>query len=108
MTNAWTIASIDFGVAQIRTGFTVLALTSDDKLSRIMREISKEFPKISAEDLRKDFFTEVECGARNVDNILTNTLLPELSMLMLERIAEGEKLEAIQAGVGEEGAFVYS
>jgi type VI secretion system protein VasG len=108
MTNAWTIASIDFGVAQIRTGFTVLALTSDDKLSRIMREISKEFPKISAEDLRKDFFTEVECGARNVDNILTNTLLPELSMLMLERIAEGEKLEAIQAGMGEEGAFVYS
>ena len=45
MTNAWTIASIDFGVAQIRTGFTVLALTSDDKLSRIMREISKEFPR---------------------------------------------------------------
>ena len=56
MTNAWTIASIDFGVAQIRTGFTVLALTSDDKLSRIMREISKEFPKISAEDLRKNLF----------------------------------------------------
>src|ERR1022692_3338864 len=52
--------------------------------------------------------TEVESGARNVDNILTNTLLPELSMLMLERIAEGQKLEAIQVGVGEEGAFVYS
>jgi type VI secretion system protein VasG len=50
----------------------------------------------------------VESGARNVDNILTNTLLPELSMLMLERIAEGQKLEAIQVGVGEEGAFVYS
>jgi type VI secretion system protein VasG len=56
MTNAWTIASIDFGVLQIRTGFTVLALTADDKLSRIMREISKEFPKISSEDLRKNFF----------------------------------------------------
>jgi type VI secretion system protein VasG len=52
--------------------------------------------------------TEVESGARNVDNILTNTLLPELSMLMLERIAEGEKLEAIDVVVGEEGAFVYS
>jgi type VI secretion system protein VasG len=52
--------------------------------------------------------TEVESGARNVDNILTNTLLPELSMLMLERIAEGEKLEAIEVGLGEEGAFVYS
>ena len=52
--------------------------------------------------------TEVESGARNVDNILTNTLLPELSVLMLGRIAEGQKLEAIQVGVGEDGQFVYS
>jgi type VI secretion system protein VasG len=52
--------------------------------------------------------TEVESGARNVDNILTNTLLPELSVLMLGRIAEGQKLEAIQVGVGEDGRFVYS
>src|ERR1700680_4730825 len=42
MTQAWTIASIDFGAAEIRTGFTVLALVTSDKLSRIMREISKE------------------------------------------------------------------
>lgn len=52
--------------------------------------------------------TEVESGARNVDNILTNTLLPQLSVLMLGRIAEGEKLEAIQVGIGEDGRFVYS
>jgi len=52
--------------------------------------------------------TEVESGARNVDNILTNTLLPELSMLMLERIAEGQKMGGIQVAVGEEGAFVYT
>jgi type VI secretion system protein VasG len=52
--------------------------------------------------------TEVESGARNVDNILTNTLLPELSVLMLGRIAEGQKLEAIQVSVGEDGRFVYS
>jgi type VI secretion system protein VasG len=52
--------------------------------------------------------TEVESGARNVDNILTNTLLPELSVLMLTRIAQGQKLEAIHVGVGEDGRFVYS
>src|SRR5207253_1445294 len=52
--------------------------------------------------------TEVESGARNVDNILTNTLLPQLSVLMLGRIAEGEKLEAIHVGVGEDGRFMYS
>jgi type VI secretion system protein VasG len=52
--------------------------------------------------------TEVESGARNVDNILTNTLLPEISKLILGRIAEGQKLESIQVGIGEKGNFVYS
>src|SRR5262249_51412691 len=51
--------------------------------------------------------TEVESGARNVDNILTNTLLPEISMLMLGRIAEGQKLESIGVSVAENGTFLY-
>ena len=51
--------------------------------------------------------TEVESGARNVDNILTNTLLPEISKQILGRIAEGQKPEAIHVRVGEDGAFVY-
>src|SRR6185437_12757282 len=32
--------------------------------------------------------TEVESGARNVDNILTNTMLPEISRQILSRMAE--------------------
>ncbi|MBN2321339.1 MAG: type VI secretion system ATPase TssH [Acidobacteria bacterium] len=52
--------------------------------------------------------TEVESGARNVDNILTNTLLPEISRQLLTRIAEGQRLESIQVDVGPDGAFVYS
>ncbi|MCX6625598.1 MAG: type VI secretion system ATPase TssH [Acidobacteria bacterium] len=52
--------------------------------------------------------TEVESGARNVDNILTNTLLPEISRQLLSRIAEGEKLASIHVGIGPDGAFVYS
>ncbi len=36
--------------------------------------------------------TEVESGARNVDNILTNTLLPDISRQLLGRMAEGEKV----------------
>jgi type VI secretion system protein VasG len=51
--------------------------------------------------------TEVESGARNVDNILTNTLLPEISRRLLEAIAEGTKPEAIRVGIGEGGAFTY-
>jgi type VI secretion system protein VasG len=52
--------------------------------------------------------TEVESGARNVDNILTNTLLPEVSRLLLERIVEGTKPGWVRVGIGADGAFEYT
>ena len=51
--------------------------------------------------------TEVESGARNVDHILTNTLLPDLSRKILGSMAEGEKMTAVSVTVGENGDFVY-
>ena len=51
--------------------------------------------------------TEVESGARNVDNILSNTLLPEISMMLLATMAEGSKPTAMRVGVGEDGNFTY-
>jgi type VI secretion system protein VasG len=51
--------------------------------------------------------TEVESGARNVDNILTNTLLPDISKQLLGKIAEGVKPEGIHVTIGEDGAFAY-
>jgi len=59
LVTAWTIGSIDFDAGQIRTGFTILALSSDDELRRLMRETSREFQKIEAESLRKDFLAIV-------------------------------------------------
>jgi type VI secretion system protein VasG len=52
--------------------------------------------------------TEVESGARNVDNILTNTLLPDISRQLLGRMSEGEKISALHVGVAPDGAFVYA
>jgi type VI secretion system protein VasG len=52
--------------------------------------------------------TEVESGARNVDNILTNTMLPEISTQILGKIAEGLKPDAVHVGVGENGEFSYT
>jgi type VI secretion system protein VasG len=52
--------------------------------------------------------TEVESGARNVDNILTNTLLPDLSQLLLAGMAEGVRPSRITVGVGGGGRFDYS
>jgi type VI secretion system protein VasG len=54
LTTAWTIGSIDFNAGQVRTGFTILALVSDEELSRLMNEVSREFQKINSDALRKD------------------------------------------------------
>jgi type VI secretion system protein VasG len=52
--------------------------------------------------------TEVESGARNVDNILTNTLLPSISRQLLAAMAEGRKVSTIQVSVGPDSSFVYA
>jgi type VI secretion system protein VasG len=51
--------------------------------------------------------TEVESGARNVDNILSNTLLPEISRMLLSSMAEGLHATGMRVGVGEDGDFTY-
>jgi type VI secretion system protein VasG len=50
---------------------------------------------------------EVESGARNVDHILTRTLLPEMSQEILSRMAKGETIKRVNVGVDENGAFKY-
>ncbi len=50
---------------------------------------------------------EVESGARNVDHILTGTLLPEMSREVLARMAEGRAISRVHVGVGDKGEFVY-
>jgi type VI secretion system protein VasG len=52
---AWTIGSIDYNAGNVRTGYTILALATNDELVRLMRDVSREFQKIQAESLRKDF-----------------------------------------------------
>ena len=63
LTTAWTIGSIDFIAGQVRTGFAILALASDEELSRLMRDVSKEFQKINSDALRKDLMGIVALSA---------------------------------------------
>src|SRR5829696_9118813 len=55
LSEAWTLGSVNFAAGQVRTGHTVVALATDTELSRLMREVSREFQKIPPEDLRKEF-----------------------------------------------------
>jgi type VI secretion system protein VasG len=50
--------------------------------------------------------TEVDSGARNVDFILTQTVLPQLSTQVLERIATASTFSAVHMDV-DDGDFVY-
>jgi type VI secretion system protein VasG len=51
--------------------------------------------------------TEVASGARNVDHILTRTLLPDMSAEVLARMAEEKPIGAVRVSVGAEGGFRY-
>ncbi|MCW5964373.1 MAG: type VI secretion system ATPase TssH [Bryobacterales bacterium] len=59
-------------------------------------------------DAVADRCTEVESGARNVDNILTNSLLPEISRELLSRMAEGVDISHVKVDVDEASAFTYA
>jgi type VI secretion system protein VasG len=52
--------------------------------------------------------TEVDSGARNVDHILTGTLLPEIAETVLARMAEGKAIERVSVSVGDTGDFNYA
>src|ERR1700733_283594 len=52
---AWSIATLNFEAAQIRTGHALLALLGEEGLARMVRETSKELQKIPLESLRQDF-----------------------------------------------------
>jgi type VI secretion system protein VasG len=52
--------------------------------------------------------TEVDSGARNVDNILNGTLLPEIAESVLAKMAEGAAITKIKVGANKNGQFKYS
>jgi type VI secretion system protein VasG len=51
--------------------------------------------------------TETSSGARNIEKILSQTLLPELSAEVLGRLAEGAIISRVSVGVDASGGFRY-
>jgi len=54
-----------------------------------------------------DRCTEVESGARNIDHILTGTLLPEISTKLLARMATGEPIQSISVTMDSNDGVQY-
>jgi type VI secretion system protein VasG len=82
------------------------------QLGRIQRRVAESYGAKFAWD--KDLVdviaarcTETSSGARNVEKILSRTLLPELSAEVLSRLAEGATIDAVTVGVDTAGSFQY-
>ncbi len=52
--------------------------------------------------------TEVDSGARNIDHILTGSLLPEVAGEVLVRMGQGRSFGSIHVSVGDDGRFAYA
>ncbi len=50
---------------------------------------------------------EVDTGARNIENILTRTMLPEMASECLSRMANNQAITKIHVSVDDEGKFGY-
>lgn len=82
------------------------------KLGRIQRRVAEnhgaEFAYDSSlVDAVLARCTEVDSGARNVDNVLNGTLLPEIAETVLAKMAEGVSIATIKVGANKHGHFKY-
>jgi type VI secretion system protein VasG len=79
----------------------------DEALKQIIRLKLGKIQRRLLENEVASRCTEVESGARNVDNILSNTMLPDLSRQILSRIAEGVAASKVSISV-KDGALTYA
>jgi type VI secretion system protein VasG len=82
------------------------------KLGRIARRVRENYRadfRYTAELVEQiaKRCTEVDTGARNVDHILTKTLLPEMSAEFLSRLAQGQTISSVEVAVDDRGVFQY-
>jgi type VI secretion system protein VasG len=93
---------------------------SEDVIKQIVKLQLNKITKRVKEAYRADFTydpalveviaarcKESSSGARNIENILSRTLLPELSAEVLGRLAAGAPITRISVGIGPSGSFTY-
>ena len=86
LTEGWTIGSLNYSAGQVRSGFVLLALLTEDDLSRLIREISpREVDKINIESLRKDFFALTQMSAETASPLI---------LISTPRILRGTRVKA--------------
>ena len=88
----------------------VLAQIIELKLARIAQRLQAHHQaRFSHDEALPDAVlarcTEVDSGARNIDQILDGSMLPDVSAALLARIADGQAVNCIHVGVDALGHF---
>ena len=91
----------------------VLRKIVDLQLERIRRRVEENYgAQFSYDPALGDSIVErcreAETGARNVDHILTRTVLPELAGHFLARMAEGERVSEVRIALDKSGEISYA
>lgn len=91
----------------------ILRQISELKLGKIARRVKEHHDaEFTWTDAVLDHIvsrcTEVDSGARNVDKILTGSMLPQMSAEFLSRMAAGEPTSRATIDVGEDGEFKFA
>ena len=107
--NAYTVGEPEYGTHLADELERIVAL----KLERIRKRFERNHQAVLSYDeaLVKAIAsrcTEVDSGARNIDNILSKTLMPELAQRVLERMAQDKPIQSLKIELGSDGDFAYS
>jgi type VI secretion system protein VasG len=76
ISDAWMLASLDFGAPRIRSGYLLLALLENDELARLAREALGEFEKIAVADLHQNLPTLVAGSGEDCDSGMPEAAIP--------------------------------
>ncbi|MBA4790886.1 MAG: type VI secretion system ATPase TssH [Rhizobiales bacterium] len=80
-----------------------------DRVGKRLRESQKMAFSYSDAVVRQiaERCTEVETGARNIDHIVSKTLLPEIATELLARMSEEKQADALHVDLADDGRFAY-
>ena len=91
----------------------ILRKIVDLQLNRIVKRMQAAYgvPLVFGDGVAESIVArckEVESGARNIENILNRTLLPELSEALLERMGSMASTGRVEIGLSAQGNFTYA
>ncbi|MDF1872434.1 type VI secretion system ATPase TssH [Vannielia sp.] len=92
-------------------GSEVLAMITKLKLGSIVKRVKQNHN--ASMDLSDEVIDHIvsqcndpDSGGRMIDNIITNSILPDLSRAILEKAVNGDELKSVKVGV-KDGNFAY-